>query len=87
MTLFLAAWIIVAPGIQAEPNLAVGEAAFLRCRQTADSISCEPVRLQAMKAEAEDRFKLLFADLAAGRIRSQATLNTYLTKYKLKQVN
>lgn len=87
-------WILVAPGILAEPNVSVGQAAYDRCirgevpAMTSTPIPfqlCEINRVTAIREDAEVRFKLLFADLAAGRIRSQATLNTYLAKYKLAQ--
>lgn len=81
--------VLLAPNILVEMNSTVGLQAYIDCQNTRPSgiteeqyyEHCLSVKTFAMVEDATARYQLLFNDLAAGRIRSVNTLNTYLAKY------
>ncbi len=75
---------LIAPNIEALNDTSIGQVAFDRCVGLGgNSWTCESERIGAMMDDDIARYRLFFADLAAGRIRSDRTLNIYLAKYKL----
>lgn len=49
------ALVIVTQGVLAEPDVAVGLAAFTKCMQTGNSLVCDVVRASAIRADMEAR--------------------------------
>lgn len=83
----LVSWFIIAPGVLAESNDAVGQAAFDQCMTATHSgFTCEPIRLSAIRDEASVRFQAFLNAAVTGKIRSVTTLNKYLVQYRLTLV-
>jgi hypothetical protein len=88
MSLFLqVVWFLIAPGVLAEPNLAIGQQAFDQCMtQVQSSFACEPIRASAIQEDAAKRYRAFFTVLTEGKVRSMTTLNKYLVQYRLTLV-
>ena len=86
LSVALVTWILIAPGVLAEPNLAVGQAAFDQCMTTGASLACESIRAAAIQNDAALRFQAFFKLAITGKMRSDTTVNKYLVQYRLTLV-